>query len=182
VSGGVFMDIITILKNYNDYKAEIEILEQRIKMLKELLQLSDLSEYYKIDKSFFKKPLINRPTEIAGIAFDSDEKKKLDKIAREEIEIEIERLKSKIIKRKDIVNIIDSAFKYISDVEEYILKCLYFNKMTYNNILKNLQENKKFRNIKVWCIQTIINYKNKAIQKIKKWLGCYNQADSTPCF
>lgn len=176
------MKVIQILKNYNNIKAEIKILESRINMLKELLSLDDLSEYYKIDKSFFRKPLINRPTETQAIAFDSVERKKLHNIAKKEIEEEIIRLQSKKITKKNVINLVNIAFEAITEVEEYIIKCIFFNKMTYNNILINLQNNKKYKNIKVWCIQTILNYKNKAIKKIEKIIGCYLSVDNAPCF
>lgn len=176
------MKVIDILKNYNNIKAEIKILESRILMLQQLLSLDDLSEYYQIDKSFFRKPLINRPTETQAIAGTDEQRKKLHNLAIKEINEEIIKLKSKKITKKNTISLLNIAFEAIEDIEQYIIKCIFFNKMTYENIKTNLQHHKKYKDIKTWCIQTIVNIKKRAIKKIEIIIGCYLDKDNTPCF
>lgn len=157
---------INLIKNYKQYKSKEELIKAKIEMLKELLTLNDLSDFY-CKKQIYKKPLISRPTEAQAISnTDEKNKNKCDKLAREEIAIEINDLKSRLFAIKYKINSIEIAMEYLNREEKYIIECIFLYKINYNNLLINLQSNKEFKNKKVWCKNTIINIKNNAIDKM----------------
>lgn len=170
-----------ILKNFQKIKAYVNTIQVRIDMLTDLLSLDNLSEYYQKDKGFFRKPMINRPTETAAIAYDDEQKNEYDKIARKEIKKEIEKLKAEKVTKQQIIKLVEIAFEALTSVQEYIIKSFYFHKMTLDNIVKNLQCHNKFKHHKVWCIATVCNYKKVALQIIDSIICQYIYDDFIIC-
>lgn len=161
-------NIIKLIKNYNGFKAKAEIIKSRIEMLKKLLSLDDLSEYYSKEK-IGKKPLVSRPTETLAVNnLDIDKKSKYDLLAREEIDIEINNLKSILFGIQYKINSVKISMEYLNREEKYIIECLFLYNMKYVDLLINLQSNKEFKNKKLWCKNTIINIKNNALSKMDR--------------
>ena len=164
------MKVEDVLKNFSKIKAEIKVMESRIVILKELLSLDDLSEYYENETGNYRRSLVSRPTENQALLCLN---MKLHNNAVENIKKEINNLKSKIITKQNIVSLIDIAFEALTEIQLYIIKCIYFHKMTYLDVLENLRSHKKYKNKKVWCVQTIFNIRVRAINIINSITGNY---------
>lgn len=159
------MNIINILKNYNNIKAKISIITSEIERLNKLLEIEDLSEYTYQSKNESAKPTVHRPTENKAIYSNEN-----SKITHLEIKKEIQQLKIKLLTLQQQKTSIDFSFEALKREQQYILECKYFYYMTYENILLNLQSNKEFKNKLIWTKQTIINHHKRAIKVIESIL------------
>lgn len=154
--------VVEVLRNYNELQSQIEILESRISYIENLLQLDDLSELQYFEHKYYKKPLIPRPTETRAINLSKNQT-----VTRNELKKDKDKIKSILFDKEYQVKEINIALKRLIDVQKYIIECKYFERMTYNQILENLQKN-KFKQLNTWCLNTIVNVHNKAIEIMQK--------------
>lgn len=158
--------VIDILKNFSFLKAEIYTIQDRISYLKKLLTLEDSIEdlailEYNSPKYSGRQGLIKRPTENEAI-YSNENKAENKKMIQKEIYF----LDDVLHDKTRLVNRVENAMKSLRDIEEYIIKCKYFNDMTYDNIVTNLQNVPKFKNKKIWCINTVVNITKESLRKI----------------